>query len=331
MVKYIKYCIESEMCKMAVCPLCEEEAREITSREDKDREIWSYDCQFCGKYSLVREAWDDFLSHANYSSIKYKISAFTREKTIHSQSKIVIASPNLRKEDYHLETMIDFESICNLFPKNFSNRIDRALLNIAQLSGFAGDSFKIEKIDCPLVFADGKNDKAFFFVLKELIGKGFLDGPAVIPGTFSITPVGWDRIYYLETIGNTLSNQGFVAMWFDPSMNISWKKGFYKAIDDTGYTPLKIDVKEHNNMINDEIIAEIRRSKFVVCDFTGQRGGVYFEAGFAMGLNIPVIWTCRKDYMSDCHFDTNHYNHIVWDNEDDLYIKLYNRIRATIV
>src|SRR5712672_2679134 len=34
----------------------------------------------------------------------------------------------------------------------------------------------------------------------------------------------------------------------------------------------------------DEIISQIRRSKFLIADFTGRRGGVYFEAGLAMGL-----------------------------------------------
>jgi hypothetical protein len=49
--------------------------------------------------------------------------------------------------------------------------------------------------------------------------------------------------------------------------------------------------------VDDEIIAEIRRSRFLVADFTCEpekvRGGVYFETCFAMGLNIPIIWTCK--------------------------------------
>jgi hypothetical protein len=55
----------------------------------------------------------------------------------------------------------------------------------------------------------------------------------------------------------------------------------------------------HNNKIDDEIVAEIRRSKFLLADFTCEkekvRGGVYFEAGFGMRLGIPVIWTVAKD------------------------------------
>jgi hypothetical protein len=38
----------------------------------------------------------------------------------------------------------------------------------------------------------------------------------------------------------------------------------------------------------------------------------------------------REDHLSSVHFDTRQYSHIVWKDEDDLYSKLFNRIRATI-
>ena len=92
-----------------------------------------------------------------------------------------------------------------------------------------------------------------------------------------------------------------------------------------------MDLKEHNDKICDAIVAEIRKSRFVVADFTGHRGGVYFEAGFALGLGIPVIWTCKKEELPKTHFDTRQYNHIDWENEGDLFIRLKNRIEATIL
>jgi hypothetical protein len=88
------------------------------------------------------------------------------------------------------------------------------------------------------------------------------------------------------------------------------------------------------NKIDDEIIAEIRRSRFVVADFTSEpekpRGGVYFEAGFAQGLNTPVIWTCREDMLGSVHFDTRQFNHIAWTSPQDLRAKLKNRIGAVL-
>lgn len=47
--------------------------------------------------------------------------------------------------------------------------------------------------------------------------------------------------------------------------------------------------------INDEMVAQIRRSKFVVADLTGYHGGVYCEAEFTYDLGLPVIYTCHED------------------------------------
>ena len=97
---------------------------------------------------------------------------------------------------------------------------------------------------------------------------------------------------------------------------------------------MRIDQKEHSNKVNDEIVAEIRRSKFLVADFTCEKekvhGGVYYEAGFVQGLGVPVIWTVAKEPLGDVHFDTRQYNHIVWETPANPRALLKARIGAVI-
>lgn len=147
-----------------------------------------------------------------------------------------------------------------------------------------------------------------------------------------ITVLGHNRI--AEQRASVDSSQAFIAMWFDDSMDDSFNCGMEPAVRETGFKPLRIDRKEHINKIDDEIIAEIRRSRFLVADFTqgrgGARGGVYYEAGFAHGLGIHVIYTCHANALKKLHFDTSHYNHIVWKTPADLREKLKNRILAVI-
>jgi hypothetical protein len=147
----------------------------------------------------------------------------------------------------------------------------------------------------------------------------------------TISPAGWDYLYSLQSI-NKESQIGFCAMWFHPEMRCLWDAGIEPGIKLAGYDPIRIDRVEHNNRIDDEIIATIRRSKFVVADFTGGRGGVYFEAGFALGINIPVIWTVREDKLKSVHFDNRQYSFITWvpDNLEEFQVRLKNRIEATI-
>lgn len=149
---------------------------------------------------------------------------------------------------------------------------------------------------------------------------------------------------YLAELGNRTmdSKQAFVAMWFNEETEDSYYKGIKPGIEESGYTPRRIDKKEHLNKIDDEIIAEIRRSKFLVVDLTegepvtrkdattigGTRGSVYYEAGFAHGLDIPVIYTCRGDLHHRVHFDIRQYACILWDNPEDLRARLSKRISA---
>jgi hypothetical protein len=142
-----------------------------------------------------------------------------------------------------------------------------------------------------------------------------------------ITSRGWKHLD-MKPAGTT--NVGFVAMWYAKDMDVLWELAFYPAITAAGYVPSRIDKKEHNNKIDDEIIASIRASKFVVADFTGQRGGVYYEAGFAQGLGKPVIWTIRQDDLKNVHFDTRQFNHIPWESSKlvDFKLALQRRIEA---
>lgn len=147
---------------------------------------------------------------------------------------------------------------------------------------------------------------------------------------YAVSPAGWA---HLEDTGKrTDSIQAFVAMWFSEETSKLWSDGIRPGIVAAGYKPFRIDKHDHNNRIDDEIIASIKRSKFLVADFTGQRGGVYFEAGFSLGLGQQVVWLCQKDVLKDVHFDTRQYNHITWelDKLPDLARALTLRIEATI-
>jgi nucleoside 2-deoxyribosyltransferase len=117
-------------------------------------------------------------------------------------------------------------------------------------------------------------------------------------------------------------------MWFTDEMEAVYKNGLEPGISNAGFKPMLISEKQHANKIDDEIIAEIRRSAFIVADFTGHRQNVYFECGFAIGLGRPVIWTCRKDEIKGLHFDIRQYNCIDWENEADLALRLTRRIEA---
>ncbi len=170
------------------------------------------------------------------------------------------------------------------------------------------------------------------FFVNYLRNRGWLED-SHSPGDFVIAVEGYAHI--AKQAAQRDSSQCFVAMWFDDSMNSAYEEGIKKAVEECGYTPLRIDKKPDVNKIDDEIIAEIRRSRFVVADFThdkktGVRGGVYYEAGFAYGLGLEVIYSCRKGLEKELNFDTRQYHHILWETQEDLRKQLKDRIRARV-
>jgi nucleoside 2-deoxyribosyltransferase len=169
-----------------------------------------------------------------------------------------------------------------------------------------------------------------WLLLDCLMPLGFLQSGSV-NGHIRVSPLGWQEIARLQEV-NRDSRTGFVAMSFERSLLPVYDNGLALGIKAAGYEPLRVDRHEHNNHIDDEIVALIKRSRFLVAEFTGQRGGVYFEAGYAMGLGLPVIWVVRKDQIGDVHFDTRQFNHIVWeaDKLTALSAALQFRIERTI-
>ena len=226
-------------------------------------------------------------------------------------------------------------------PLRFSEKIDRMLhyceSNIEKL----GQGIGIDSTDPNNIYANHLmaltecQDAEELWALVMLLEKtGLIENNGGM-GYLEIAPTetGWRRIEEMQAAMPD-SMQAFVAMWFHSSTSDAYTIGIQPAITDSGYAPLRIDNKQHVNKIDDEIISEIRRSRFLVADFTCEpekpRGGVYFEAGFAMALGIPVIWTCKESSIADLHFDTRQYNHIAWDEPTDLYNKLKARIGAVI-
>ena len=173
------------------------------------------------------------------------------------------------------------------------------------------------------------------YLVDYLESRAWIEHPHPDFTYYRITVDGYARLAELAQT-ETESSKAFVAMWFDDSMDEVWKNAIKPGIEEAGYEPVRIDRKEHVNKIDDEIIAELRRARFVVADFThdeeGPRGGVYYEAGFAHGRGVEVVFCCRKDLIEKVHFDTRQYSHIVWEAEklDEFRNRLATRISAVI-
>ena len=140
-----------------------------------------------------------------------------------------------------------------------------------------------------------------------------------------VTKKGRERI---KKVNNKTPNRNsmkvFIAMWMHDSME-EVKRSIKTAVENAGYEPLRIDDINHDEKIDDRILSEIEKSKFIVCDITSSnedkpRASVFFEAGYAKGKGIPVIWSCDKTMkeMQENAFDTRQYAFLFWDENNML-------------
>ena len=211
-------------------------------------------------------------------------------------------------------------------------RAERLLGFLAQQTGNLGAAVSIAQVEQPIegwvteihldvarwakAISESVDTDELFYLLDYLESVGWISTKYHNDSApdCTVTVAGYRQIAEQEV--NPSSDQVFVAMWFDPSMEEARDYGIRPAILNTGYRPQLIDEKPDVDKIDDEIIGEIRRSRFLIADFTygdkGMRGGVYYEAGFALGLGLEVIRSCRADQIDDLHFDVNHHYHIAW-------------------
>lgn len=285
-----------------------------------------------GPYQITGTA--EAMVRGHSESVKRRVTTMIVDRLRHGDQCPTITSMdvNLAREGSPLSALQRIDRLLEFF--------DYKSKEIGQNVGYKFEEVGTEDGDNSLealAWTESLKQDEVWFLTNCLLEKKFISGGP----KWRIEPDGYGRLDEMK-YSLTPSAQGFVAMWFDQDMNEIYQKGFYSAIDKAGYKPMRIDRKEHSNKIDDEIILEIRRSRFLVADFSCEivevdkmkraipRGGVYFEAGFAKGLGLPVIWTCRKDMIEHVHFDTRQFNHILWTNADDLRTGLINRIGGDI-
>lgn len=288
------------------CPLCKGAA--FTPDNSASR-TFDIDCPACGSYRITSNAHNELQGK---DAIAFDIASWVFGQTeIGAQPKVETST-------------IEF---IRTFPRPSIRK--RAELYLARVIRLLDPKLmgRFEANDVRLRVASwtysNEDAAAIAIYLAEL---GAFERPT--SGTSYLLTAKGHILYDEWVFASIVGSQVFVAMWFDHSMIEAYERGLAWAIKGSGYTDLRIDRKEHDGKIDDQIIAEIRRSAFMVADFTEHRGGVYYEAGFAHGLGKRVIFTCRSDHIEKLHFDVRQYNTILWQTPQDIAHPLQNRILA---
>jgi hypothetical protein len=284
------------------CPICR--TNYVEADYTPNDGYW-FECKICGKYEISESAIPGLPMRVHKHHL---LQAFIRQENQFERSTPKINTTWESKVEHLRHTSI-------------RQRQDKLLRLFRQRAEFPGEFAAFDvNTDWPLCDSRGAGTAAF--LVEDLIGRKLIRTNKT---SAMITVEGWD---YLDPLSGGAPHTAFVAMSFHPELDQAYQEGILPALrDDCGKTVIRIKEEQFRELITDRIIAEIRRARIVVADMTKQRQNVYFEAGFAMGMDRLVVFTCRRDEEKEIHFDTNQYQHILWDTPADLREQLGNRIK----
>jgi hypothetical protein len=133
-----------------------------------------------------------------------------------------------------------------------------------------------------------------------------------------LTMAGWQRYAELKQT-NIQSRTAFMAMKFDDALLDRVVAEYFKpAVTRAGFELRLLTDEQPAGLIDNQLRAAILSARFLVADLSHGNRGAYWEAGFAEGLGLPVIYTCEAAAWtkSKPHFDTNHMKTIIWSSSE---------------
>lgn len=283
----------------------------------------------------------------NNHSFLFKAACFLfyHLKTINDKSVVYfIGDINLgdqikNKFSNQIIKLVSYEEIENWYPKNIDEIICYFVRYLLKQQTHYGQRFSSELLNSNyLLFVDTQLTKeeqkeSFDYIKNNLFNQEFLHKVGNSYDnqfSFLITEKAINR--FQETRYKT-NKKAFIAIKFG-NENADRIKTIKEVVSSCGYEPVCMDEFQTNNWIMPEIFYQIKICDFMVADFSIECAGVYYEAGYALALNKPVIHsfdeTTAESNNQRLHFDISQKSTVMYKNLNDLKERLARRIIATI-
>ncbi len=307
---------------LTICPISGDQ----TNEKSTDGDYRDIACPSCGEYKI---------SGSLAVSLPMDSNINTRERAILSH---YIRQKNEAKEHpFFRGNLIDRIIQEHALPE-LPEQIDNLVLylgrntNIGQTAPFHISALK--------AVAGALDDRNISFVCSCLFEQNYLvtghkhliftNGQAAL----GLHMKGWQRYYELEK-GKVDHRLAFMAMPFrNDRLDEIYLKWFKPACRAVGFELRRVDERPEAGIINNKMLVDIRKSRFVIAELTTENRGVYWEAGFAEGMNRPVIYTCDEEYKKNnpLHFDIQQHHTVFWEDTNmlDAAKRLVVTIQATI-
>ena len=271
-------------------------------------------CSPGGFYRLLRDSYESINSFPQQKKrdMLHLVSAYIRELTDNDEKVSLSAN--------------DLESIANhpKIPVTIEDKGNRLLQYLYRHSEGPEGPVVIHPLSKSYNLTYSPNLQELVYIIDKLINEQLLIREGM---TFKLTEKGWREA--AANAGGKRLKPCFVLIPDEEDLRTEWQiTALFPKIEQCGYLPrlLTHTKTQSRDKYSLELIAD---SKLIIADLTGQFPEVYFAAGYALGLNIPVIWTVNSSAADKLYIQIEEIRPIVWDTAEELAAVLLQRLSLT--
>lgn len=288
-----------------LCVFCNEIVP-IESKGEHDRYVGCH-CSPDGFYSLMRDSYDPIRAFPHHTKRQLFpiISAYIRELT-DCDERVTLSIEDL-------ETIRNSPRI----PVTIEEKGSRLLQYLYRHSEEPGDPVVINPLSQRFNLTYSPNLQELVYIIEKLREEQLIVRESV---TFRLTEQGWSEA--AARAGGRKLKSCFVLLSDDVDLCAEWSERLLPKLEQCGY---QARLFNHSGTDNTDSMQQISESKLIIADLTNHSPDVYFAAGYALGLNIPVIWTVNRTYADKLFVQTQQIRPIVWDTAEELAAVLQQR------
>lgn len=271
-------------------------------------------CSPDGSYSLHRDSYESInsLPHPKKRSMLHIISAYLREQT--DRDEAVVLSAN------DLETIVNTPTI----PMTIEDKGIRLLQYLYRHSDRAGESVVIHPLSSNYNLTYSPNLQELVYIIDKLRNEQLI----IREGTsFQLTEQGWREA--AASAGGKKLKPCTILIANDGDLSQEWQGRILPIVEQYGYLPRLLThataTTPHGEKYSLELIAD---SKLIIADATGQSPEVYFAAGYALGLSIPVIWSMNSRDADTLPIKIQEIRPMIWNSAEELISILQQRLNS---
>ncbi|MEF3311491.1 hypothetical protein PV433_21660 [Paenibacillus sp. GYB004] len=292
------------------CLFCDK----IVPVKEKGEYSWFVGCSCApdSQYSLRTDSYDPF------AALSYQVKHQT----------FPIVSGYIRDMSECGETVAlaidDLEPICESprVPASIEEKADLLLTYFHRRCSGPNEAVVIRQLPEQYNLTYSPNLQEFVHIIEKLREDRLIERAG---STIRLTDKGWQEA--AAKAGGKQLKPCFVILADHEEMRTEWAEKVFPKLEGCGYFP-RLAGKPEAGKVGDDTIRLMSGSKLLIADLSVPSPEVYFAAGLALGLDVPVVWTVNRKEADRVPIQTDQVRPFVWDRAEELADLLQHRIRA---